>query len=515
MISRLLLVAALQLTLVSRIIAQPTITLSKTIGTAGSESIRDLIVDDDDHLIALGICDSIDRDSSCGYHGGGVDIWLVKMDANGTILWQKCYGGSKDDFAYQIIQTDDSGFLFSGWTYSHDGDVTVNDGSFITWLVKLDSTGSIQWQQGLAEGQPYHLMQLKNKKYLIACYTLNTSIDFPVHYGGGFTEDAWIWILTNAGEKDTSFHYGGSDDDVITEVIELQDGDWQMFGYTESDDHDLEGTTAYGNWDGWILRTDSNGVIKFQNRLGDGSPNVIIGAVSLTDSGFLCAGGTNFTDVWVIRLDSATNKIEDYAYGGSGTDAMLDRLRVHSAVSGKYVIGAVTSSNDGDVGINYGFTDFWFLTVDSNAILVNSKVGGGSKDDFPYSNILINSNTVVQAGWTSSNDFDINDYHGAGDGWFIKVGNFTLAGEITDAKKQISVFPNPFHDQFTISSDNGECLKRATIEIYDTKGTLLLTEKIHASVEQISVKGLLQGTYIFVIRDKAKNLIASGKLVVQ
>src|SRR6188508_3444608 len=86
------------------LLAQPTLLLSKTIGSGGGEHISDLIADHDGHLIALGVCDSIDRDTSCHYHGGASDISLMKMDADGNIIWQKCYGGSNKDDAYQIIQ---------------------------------------------------------------------------------------------------------------------------------------------------------------------------------------------------------------------------------------------------------------------------------------------------------------------------------------------------------------------------------------------------------------------------
>ncbi|MBX7142226.1 MAG: T9SS type A sorting domain-containing protein [Chitinophagales bacterium] len=507
---------ALLLFISSLSFAQPDITLSKTVGTGGTESIHDMIADHDGHLIALGQCDSVDRDTSCHYHGGSSDIWLVKMDAEGNILWQKCFGGSEDDFAYQIIETRDSGFLFVGWTYSGDGDVTVFNESFTCWLVKIDSNGNIDWQQGLYGGQAIHLMQLKDGRFIVSCYTANTTDDFPVHYGGGFQLDAWIWLLTESGEKDTSFHYGGSSDDVINDVIELPNGNWQMFGYTISTDYDLAGTTAYGNRDGWILRTDSNGAILWQQRYGDASPNQIVGATVLSGGNFLTAGSTNGSpDVWVMKLDSLGSKIVDYVYGGGGTDAMRDRLRIHQINSDLFAIGALSSGGGGDVGIHYGFNDFWCLTVDSNGALVNSVVSGGSNPDEPYTNNLFNANEVLQSGLTGSDDFDIPDYHGNGDGWFIKVSNFTLAGEIKDQRKLVSVFPNPLHEQFTIASTDPELLRNARLEIRDVNGALLLTRKIHQNAEEVTVQGLQAGTYLFVLRNRQQHIIASGKLIIQ
>ncbi|MCY7411173.1 MAG: T9SS type A sorting domain-containing protein [Chitinophagales bacterium] len=509
--------------------AQPTISLSKTLGGAGNERIRDLIADHDGHLMALCVVDSVDRDTSCNYHGGNTDIMLVKMDADGNIIWQKCYGGSKEEDAYQIIQTADSGFIFVGISFSSDGDVTVYDSVFyFIWLVKIDSNGNIQWQQGLDGGKPYDLNQLHNGKYLLACYTLNTTDDFPVHYGGGFTQDAWIVFISSVGEIDTAVHYGGSDDDYLTEVLELPGGDLQLFGYTESNDYDLAGTTAYGNWDGWIIRTDSAGVIKWLKRWGGGSTDAIDGAVLLPDKGFLTAGSTSSngpgafstnhgnSDVWVIRLDSVGYVLANFLFGGTGDEVPGGRRRIHNAGGGLFTIGARTDSFvGGDIGVHYGYTDFWFLTIDTNGVLVSSKVSGGSFYDDLYTNGMYSKNIAMEGGITGSNDFDIQDYHGGGDGWLIKIEGFTLVGEIKNNDSNVTIFPNPLHEQFIITSNLQEQLRNTWIDIYDLNGKIVLSKKLHQNVESISVHGLAAGTYPFVLRDKQQNKIATGKLIIQ
>jgi hypothetical protein len=509
--------------------AQPQITLSKTVGTGGTESIHDMIADHDGHLIALGQCDSVDRDTSCHYHGGSSDIWLVKMDGQGNILWQKCYGGSEDDYAYQIIQTRDSGFLFVGITWSDDGDISFNHGNTDIWLVKVDSNGSMQWQQsigGSSGEKVQHIMQLKNGKFLMACASGSSNGTFPLHYGSQFTADAWIAIIHPNGLLDSVYRFGGSDDDYINDVIELPNGDWQMFGYTISTDYDLAGTTAYGNRDGWILRTDSNGAILWQQRYGGEAADEIISGIQLPDKGFITAGTASSTngslgfnhgppDVWVMKLDSTGLMTQTFLYGGSGVQVLRDRLRIYEINPNLFVTGAISSGGGGDVGIHYGFDDFWILTVDSNAALVNSIVAGGSNPDEPFTNNLFNANEVLQSGLTGSNDFDIQDYHGSGDGWFIKVSNFTLAGEIKDQRKLVSVFPNPLHEEFTITSADPELLRNAWLEVRDVNGALLLTKKIHQNAEQVTVRGLQAGTYLFVLRSKQEQQIASGKLFIQ
>ncbi|MFM7854277.1 MAG: hypothetical protein ACKO96_20720, partial [Flammeovirgaceae bacterium] len=65
----------------------------------------------------------------------------------GVIQWQKCLGGSGNDIIYSIGQTADGGYIATGTTYSNNGDVLGNHGGSDAWVVKLSSTGSIQWQK--------------------------------------------------------------------------------------------------------------------------------------------------------------------------------------------------------------------------------------------------------------------------------------------------------------------------------------------------------------------------------
>ena len=64
-----------------------------------------------------------------------------------AIQWQKCYGGTLDDYALSIQLTTDGGYILAGRSKSNDGDVTVNHGYWDYWIVKLGITGAIQWQK--------------------------------------------------------------------------------------------------------------------------------------------------------------------------------------------------------------------------------------------------------------------------------------------------------------------------------------------------------------------------------
>ena len=72
---------------------------------------------------------------------GGLDVWMIKFDSTGNIKWQKTLGGSSDDEGESIVQTTDGGYVFTGSTWSTDGNIKENKGNADIWVVKFASDG--------------------------------------------------------------------------------------------------------------------------------------------------------------------------------------------------------------------------------------------------------------------------------------------------------------------------------------------------------------------------------------
>src|ERR1700759_5528987 len=90
---------------------------------------------------------SSSKDGQVTGNHGGLDYWIGKLDANGKLIWQKSFGGSNDDEPACILQTPDSGYIVAGYTYSNDGDVSGYHGDEDYWVIKLDQEGNLQWQK--------------------------------------------------------------------------------------------------------------------------------------------------------------------------------------------------------------------------------------------------------------------------------------------------------------------------------------------------------------------------------
>ena len=125
----------------------------KTLGGSKCDMASDIIATPDGGYVIVGHTNSNDGDV-LGWHEGYdendypyPDSWIVKLDKDGNMVWQKTFGGSGEDIATSITVTPDDGYIVAGWTGSSDGDVSGNHGDSDFWIVKLDKDGNIVWRR--------------------------------------------------------------------------------------------------------------------------------------------------------------------------------------------------------------------------------------------------------------------------------------------------------------------------------------------------------------------------------
>jgi hypothetical protein len=80
------------------------------------------------------------------HQNGGSDVWLIKIDDNGQLVWEKTYGGQEFDAAENVSLCANGGFLVSGNSKSNDFDLSTNKGENDFWFIKTDENGHIIWQ---------------------------------------------------------------------------------------------------------------------------------------------------------------------------------------------------------------------------------------------------------------------------------------------------------------------------------------------------------------------------------
>ncbi len=168
-------------------------------GGSGYDGVFYVMELDDGYLFS-GYAGSNDGNIS-GWHGG-YDLWVVKVDFYGNIIWQKCLGGSKNESAENVFQTEDFGYLIVGYTSSDDGDVngnhSIGENDNDIWLVKLSSEGELLWQQCIGgkrnEYVEFGVLKKDDYCYVIAGQTDNSTYDVQCELHG-FNDDFWVFEI--------------------------------------------------------------------------------------------------------------------------------------------------------------------------------------------------------------------------------------------------------------------------------------------------------------------------------
>ncbi|RYF88129.1 MAG: hypothetical protein EOO03_09105, partial [Chitinophagaceae bacterium] len=148
----------------------------KLLGGDNFDELKQIVQTADGGYILCATSGSTENGDVTDTSRGGLDAWVVKLDATGTPAWNVLIGGTMDDFASSIQQTADGGYIMGGFSYSSEsGDVTgqlqgLND----FWIVKLNDTGTIVWNKllgGLGEEQLASIIQTADGGYVAAGYT--------------------------------------------------------------------------------------------------------------------------------------------------------------------------------------------------------------------------------------------------------------------------------------------------------------------------------------------------------
>lgn len=392
----------------------------------------------DGAYIMVGTSTSSDGDvkSNRGYY----DVWILKIDTLGNVIWTKSLGGGSTDGARSVQSTTDGGYIVGATTSSFDGDVTTRGGNRFDsdfWIIKLSNSGTVQWQKCLGGSKSdavYSIQNTSDDGYIVVGSSESNDGDVSGHHIEPIfvSRDYWIVKLNNAGNIQWQKSLGGTRDDVATHVEQTSDGGYIVAGYTYSNDGDVtnfHNSGGTGGADYWIVKLTSTGVIQWQKCMGGNFGDGAWDIKQTNEGGFIVVGSTNsvdgdvssnhgIDDYWIVKLDISGNISWQKTFGGSKNDIALS---VKQNNSGGYLVMGYSSSNNDNVTINNGSFDYWILQINSTGNIEWEKNLGGSLDEVGYSIESTRDSGFITAGVTYSNDLDVKGSHGGIDGWVVKL----------------------------------------------------------------------------------------------
>ena len=298
----------------------------KCLGGSNTDIAYSIQQTKDGGYVVAGHSSSIDGDVT-GNHGSA-DFWIVKLNCLGNIVWQKSLGGSSADIANSFQQTKDGGYIVAGSTNSNDGDVSGNHGKNDYWIVKLDSIGKIVWQKclgGTNDDYANYIIQTKDLGYMVAGYSSSNNGDLT---GNNGNFDYWIIKLDTSGNITWQKNYGGSSFDIAHSIQQTNDLNYIILGETISSDGIVVGNHS-NDGDFWAIKLDTVGNLIWQKCLG--GTNVEVGnSVNTTkDGGFILAGYSVSND-GDVPSHHGNNSNEDYWIVKLAPDTLLLPLKIYS-----------------------------------------------------------------------------------------------------------------------------------------------------------------------------------------
>lgn len=403
----------------------------KTFGGSGNDVGNAVLATNDGGYAILGYTTSTDGDIENKTQSDS-DLLLLKYNAQDELQWSKIYGGTLDDRGNEIIQTADNGYIIFGFSRSNDGDVTNNEGNSDFWVAKLDPSGTILWEKSFGfsgRDNGVSLTPTTDNGYLIvgeldvtASGGQGNSRNTNRHAGG----DYWAIKLDANGTKEWSKFFGGTFTETPQGVVQTDEGDFIISGFSDSDDVDISDNK--GTYDFWIIKISSAGTLLWEKNFGGSEIDEAYSIQKTTDGNFVIVGDTRSSDkdvtrnnggadLWLIKINTNGNLIWQKNFGGSGFDA---GRAVHTTKDGGFIICGSSRSSDRDF-VNKGQNDAWILKVTTNGSTDWQKFIGGADIDLLYGVTELNNGAIIAVGESTSSDQDIDENKGFSDLLIIKI----------------------------------------------------------------------------------------------
>ena len=489
----------------------PTLQWQKCYGGTKFEISNAIKQTSDGGYIVAGYTASNDSDVS-GNKGGTEDAWIIKISNTGSLQWQKCVGGSLMDVFQDVLQTVDGGYIAVGYSYSNDSNVSGNHGKSDFWIVKLSSTGSLVWQKcygGSKIDIAYKVIQCMDGEFLIAGST--ESNDSNVNGNKG-NSDGWLVKVNGSGVLQWQKCFGGMSNDAIRSIQQTADSGFVFTGTTSSSDTNILGN--HGGQDLWVLKLDKTINIQWQKCYGGTQSETGFSVQNTSDGGYIIAGNTTSNDgdiasgnkgqydFWVLKLTSSGIISWQKCIGGSNMD---EAYSVIQTTDGGYVVSGYTQSNDIDVIGNHGNTpDYWLVKLSSSGNILWQKCYGGSSTDIAYTLQQTSDGGLILSGESLSHDGDVFGNHGNFDFWVVKLSSITTEISETEKKNEINFYPNPSTGIFNLTNDNDEKLQ--TI-ILDMNGKIIDEFALDSRTEkQLNYVNLADGIYVVRLFNENKSM---------
>ena len=282
---------------VLKLTSSGTLSWQKNFGFLGSDYGTTLLETNDNGYLITGVLDVTASNGqgnsrSTQRHAGG-DIWAIKLNNSGGLEWSKFYGGSFTDIPLGVVKTIDNGFIIAGSSDSADGDITNNKGGYDFWILKIEANGTVVWGKnfgGSEIDEASAITQTNDGNFIVVGDTRSSDKDVSNNNGAA---DLWMLKISQEGILIWEKTFGGTSFDVGRSISRTQDNGFIISGSSRSLDANFNNQ---GQNDALIIKVDSEGNIVWQETVGGREIDFLYDAVELNNKTVIAVGESNSED---------------------------------------------------------------------------------------------------------------------------------------------------------------------------------------------------------------------------
>jgi len=406
---------------------------------------------------------------------GNTDVYIVRTNNTGNIVWDKAYGGSEVNWAEDIKPTADGGYIITGYMNIPDN----NDYNIM--LLKTDSGGNTEWLKNYGGSNwdlGHSVVETADSGFIVAGETYS--------FGNG-DNDVFLLKTDKNGDSLWSEFYGGSNTDIAYDISVCHDGNFIVTGYTNS--------FGKGGFDSYLLKITPSGDTLWTRTYGDTLDDKTFSGIETQDHGIVLTGSTmNFNamvqDGVIFKADSAGNFLWAGVIGGIYNEEFYDIFQN----SDESLFMAGYTESYGYIGTK----DFYMVKTDKNGGYIFGPLYGGDNTDYAIACIPTSDHGYAIIGTTESMGLGLSNI------LLVKIdsigyGNPSSYIHITSVEEhsfpKVTIYPNPVSDNLHINIPAEHLL--SDIVVYNHIGQVVSkTKPADGHAANIDFSGFPEGIYI-------------------
>lgn len=376
----------------------------------------------DNYILITGNTLSNDGDIGFGNQKGDGDIFLIKIDTSGNIIWKKNYGGSYGDGGCNTYILPDSNYILIGNTLSPDGDITGAKNRVDVIVIKINKDdGSVIWSKnygGSFNETPYCAV-VDNNSITIACSTNSSDIDIVNRIGSVNNYDIWIFKINFNGTIIWQKPFNGTGKEFPLNIIK-SNGNYFIIGSATSLDMDF--ADNHGLVDTWLAKLDNNGNLIWKKCVGGSDNDYPATIINLVNGNFLALMTTSSRDGDAATSPTNHSKFKMfYEFKDDGT-----KVGVHFNGNDLYAdaYDIIQRSDSTFILEQNGSNDSLFISFMDAAYNINSRIsyGASTSNQAAASPLLITPyDDLYGIKQTKATTGQITGNHGGYDFWVLKI----------------------------------------------------------------------------------------------